>query len=163
MRHKRKVNHFGRKSGPRVALLRGLVDSLVLNERIQTTLPKAKELRRHIERAITKGKNSNLATRRLLLSRYPNKATVSKIISVLSPKFKERAGGYTRIIRIGKRMGDNAEMAFIEFVDYQKPALEESKTIKLDLAMIKKKKHLRRKRLNHLQSKGRRISRSCNI
>ncbi len=118
MRHRRRVKHFSRKSGPRKALLRGLVTALVENERISTTVDKAKELRRHVERAITMGKKNTLSCRRLLLSRYPNQAAVQKIVDQLSPRFKERQGGYTRIIRTGRRPGDTAEMAFIEFVDY---------------------------------------------
>lgn len=119
MRHQRHVAHFGRKSGPRKALLRGLVVSLVEHGRIRTTVAKAKELRRHVERAITKGKEASLHARRLLLARYPNKATVDKIIHDIGPRFKDRNGGYTRIIKLGNRPGDNADMAFIEFVDYQ--------------------------------------------
>ncbi len=118
MRHRRVTNHFGRKSGPRKALIRGLVDSLVEHERIKTTLPKAKELRRHVERAITKGKDATLTDVRTLASKYPNKNTVHKITSDLGPRFKDRPGGYTRIIKLGRRPGDAAEMAFIEFVDY---------------------------------------------
>jgi large subunit ribosomal protein L17 len=118
MRHKRKVKHFSRKSGPRKALLRGLVASLVEHGRISTTVDKAKELRRHVEKAITLGKKEGLATRRLLLSRFPNKETVSTIVDDLSKRFFDRPGGYTRIIKTGKRPGDSAEMAFIELVDY---------------------------------------------
>ena len=117
-RHRRRVKHFSRKSGPRKALLRGLMVSLVEHGRITTTVEKAKELRRHIEPAITLGKKNNLATRRLLLSRIANEGTVSSIMSDLAPRFESRPGGYTRIIKIGRRPGDTAEMAFIEFVDY---------------------------------------------
>lgn len=116
--HRRRVKHFDRKSGPRKALLRGLVTSLVEHERITTTVDRAKELRRHVERAITLGKKGDLSTIRLLLSRYPNKDAVTKIVKDLSPRFATRPGGYTRIIKIGRRPGDTAEMAFIEFVDY---------------------------------------------
>lgn len=118
MRHRRRVKHFSRKSGPRKALLRGLMVSLVEHGRIATTVDKAKELRRHIEKAITLGKSDDLATRRLLLSRIANDNTVSTILKDISPRFKTRPGGYTRIIKIGRRPGDTAEMAFIEFVDY---------------------------------------------
>ncbi len=118
MRHRRRVKHFSRKSGPRKALLRGLVCSLVDHERITTTVEKAKELRRHVEKAITLAKEDTIARRRLLMSRYPNDEVVAKLFKVLSPRFKTRPGGYTRIIKIGRRPGDTAEMAFIEFVDY---------------------------------------------
>lgn len=118
MRHNARVKHFGRKSGPRKALLRGLVNSLVEHGRIKTTLAKAKELRRHVEKAITTGKKESLHARRLLLARYPNEQVVSLIISDLAPRFKERAGGYTRILKLGQRPGDRAEMAYIQFVDF---------------------------------------------
>lgn len=116
--HRRRNKNFSRKFNARKALLRGLVTSLVEHGRIATTVDKAKELRRHVEKAITLGKKDDLATRRLLLSRYPNQETVSTIVEDLSKRFKTRPGGYTRIIKIGRRPGDTAEMAFIEFVDY---------------------------------------------
>ncbi|MBX3017409.1 MAG: 50S ribosomal protein L17 [Bdellovibrionaceae bacterium] len=119
MHHRRRTKYFGRKFNARKALWRGLVSSLVEHGRIKTTVEKAKELRRHVEKAITLGKKSDgLATRRLLLSRYPNEATVESLLSNVAPRMKDRAGGYTRIIKIGRRPGDTAEMAFIEFVDY---------------------------------------------
>lgn len=118
MAHRRSTKYFSRKFNARKALLRGLMVSLVEHGRIKTTVEKAKELRRHIEPAITLGKKDGLATRRLLLSRIPNNDTVDKILTDISPRMKTRAGGYTRIIKIGRRPGDTAEMAFIEFVDY---------------------------------------------
>lgn len=116
--HRRRVKHFDRKSGPRKALLRGLVTSLVEHGRITTTVDRAKEVRRHVEKAITLGKKGDLATTRLLMSRFPNKEAVSTIMKDIAPRFKTRPGGYTRIIKIGRRPGDTAEMAFLEFVDY---------------------------------------------
>jgi large subunit ribosomal protein L17 len=116
--HRRRVKHFSRKSGPRKALLKGMVESLMEHGRIATTVDRAKEVRRHAEKAITLGKKGDLATRRLLLARYPNKDVVESIITDISPRFKTRPGGYTRIIKIGRRPGDTAEMAFLEFVDY---------------------------------------------
>lgn len=121
MRHNARVKTFGRKTGPRKALLRGLVNSLVEHGRIKTTLAKAKELRIHVEKAITVGKRgaeAPLHARRLLLARYPNEAVVSTIVSDLAPRFKDREGGYTRILKLGMRPGDRAEMAYIQFVDY---------------------------------------------
>jgi large subunit ribosomal protein L17 len=119
MHHRRRTKYFGRKFNARKALWRGLVSSLVEHGRIKTTVEKAKELRRHVEKAITLGKKSDgLATRRLLLSRYPNEETVETLLSDIAPRMKTRPGGYTRIIKIGRRPGDTAEMAFIEFVDY---------------------------------------------
>ena len=119
MRHnKQKRSSFGRHSGPRKALLRGLVDSLVQHERIKTTLSKAKHTRPLIERAITMGKRGDIHSRRKLFARYPHKNTVNKIVDILSPRFKDRLGGYTRIIKLGFRNGDQAPLAYLEFVDY---------------------------------------------
>lgn len=126
MRHKRVKKHFSRRPGPRKALIKGLVTALVEHERINTTLQKAKELRKHVERAITKGKDGTMHARRVLLSDYANQNTVEKIVTNLAVRFKARAGGYTRILKVGRRPGDCAEMALIEFVDYktgtEKPA-----------------------------------------
>ncbi len=116
--HRRRVKHFDRESGPRKALLRGLVTSLVEHGRITTTVDRAKEVRRHVEKAITVGKKGDLSATRLLLSRYPNQDAVAKIVKDIAPRFKTRPGGYTRIIKIGRRPGDTAEMAFLEFVDF---------------------------------------------
>ncbi len=121
MRHKAATAHLGRSTDARRGLLRNLVDSLVLHGRIKTTVAKARELKRHAERAVTLGKKGDLATRRLLLSRYPNKDTVKAIMDDISPRMKSRPGGYTRIIKLGNRPGDMAEMAFIEWVDYELP------------------------------------------
>ncbi len=140
--HRRRVKHFDRKSGPRKALLRGLVTSLIEHGRITTTVDRAKEVRRHVEKAITLGKKGDLATTRLLMSRYPNKEAVATIVKDLSPRFKTRPGGYTRIIKIGRRPGDTAEMAFIEFVDYdfeaKGAAKEEAKATKAEPKAEKK-------------------------
>lgn len=131
--HRRRVKHFDRKSGPRKALLRGLVTSLIEHGRITTTVDRAKEVRRHVEKAITLGKKGDLATTRLLMSRFPNKEAVSTIMKDIAPRFKTRPGGYTRIIKIGRRAGDTAEMAFLEFVDYDfeaKGSAQEEKAVK---------------------------------
>jgi len=116
--HRRRIKHFSRASGPRRALIRGLVISLIEHGRIKTTVEKAKEIRRHAEKLVTLGKDAGTATRRLLLSRYPNPEAIDAIMNDISPRFKARPGGYTRIIKIGRRPGDTAEMAFLEFVDY---------------------------------------------
>lgn len=139
--HRRRVKHFDRKSGPRKALLRGLVLSLVEHERITTTVDRAKETRRHAERAITLGKKGDLSATRLLMARYPNKEAVTKIVKDLSPRFADRPGGYTRIIKIGRRPGDTAEMAFLEFVDYNfetKAEVKEDKAAKKAESKAKK-------------------------
>lgn len=139
--HRRRVKHFDRKSGPRKALLRGLVTSLIEHGRITTTVDRAKEVRRHVEKAITLGKKGDLATTRLLMSRFPNKEAVTTIMKDLAPRFKTRPGGYTRIIKIGRRPGDTAEMAFLEFVDYDfeaKTAKTEEKAAKAEAKTAKK-------------------------
>lgn len=121
MRHRAKTHSFSRRQGPRVALIRGLVYSLVENGRIKTTLAKAKEVRRHVEKAITLGKKGTLHSRRLLESRYPNPGVVEILSNDLKNRFGSRAGGYTRIIKIGSRPGDAAPVAYLEFVDYVAP------------------------------------------
>ena len=119
MRHRRNTARFGRDTNGRKALIRNLVSSIVEHGRIETTLPKAKELRRHVEKAITMGKKNTIHARRILLSKYPNKKTIDSIFSDWAPKFADRPGGYTRILKIGRRPGDGAETAFIEFLDYK--------------------------------------------
>ena len=116
MRHRRRVKHFKRDTNGRKALIKGLVSNLVEHGRIRTTLTKAKELRRHVERAITMGKKGSVHARRLLLSRYPNQEVVETIMSDLAPRMKDRPGGYTRILKLSNRPGDNAPECFIEFV-----------------------------------------------
>lgn len=161
MRHRARTKTLGLRSGPRKALIRGLVTSLVKHGRIKTTLAKAKELRRHVEKAVTLGKKQDLHARRLLLARYPNKETVATIMNDLAPRFKDRNGGYTRILKLGARPGDNAEMAFIEFVDYTPKApveVDAKETAKLKKAAVRaalqKKKHIRK-----LQEAARRVQR----
>ncbi len=116
--HRRATKYFSRKFNARKALFRGLISSLVEHGRIKTTVVKAKEIRRHVEKAITLGKKGDLASRRLLMSRIPNEKTVNAIVTDISKRFESRPGGYTRIIKVGRRPGDTAEMAFLEFVDY---------------------------------------------
>ena len=130
MRHRCQVKHFSRKSGARKALIRGLVTSLVEHERIKTTLPKAKELRRHVERAVTAARAGTVHARRTLLSKYPNEDTVQKLVGDLGKRFEGRPGGYTRIRKLGQRVGDGAPMCFIEFVDYD-PAKQQEATVKV--------------------------------
>ncbi|WP_328517224.1 50S ribosomal protein L17 [Bdellovibrio svalbardensis] len=174
--HRRRIKHFDRKSGPRKALLRGLVCSLVEHGRITTTVDRAKETRRHVERAITLGKKGDLSTTRLLMSRYPNKDVVSAIMKDIAPRFATRPGGYTRIIKIGRRPGDTAEMAFLEFVDYDfeaKGAVKETKAAKgakaepkADKAAAKAKKAAtklvaaKNKNVKKIQKKARATSRA---
>lgn len=165
MRHRRSVKHFSRKSGPRKALVRGLVDSLVEHGRISTTLAKAKEIRRHVEKAITVGKKGDLSSRRLLISRYPNDNTVSTIFGGLANRFKDRQGGYTRIIKIGVRPGDSAEMAFLEFVDYDfttkvaKVEATDKKAINKKQKQIASAVKIHKKSVRKMQSDSRKFNR----
>ena len=130
MRHRINNRSFGRKAGPKKALIRGLVNSLVEHGRIRTTLAKAKHVRPIVEKAITLGRRENsLHARRTLLSMYPNKETVNRIMKDISPRFKDRSGGYTRIIKLGPRPGDMADMAYIEFVDYVLPEAKSKETV----------------------------------
>ena len=156
MRHIVAKKHFGRRNGPKKALIRGLVESLVRDERIKTTLPKAKELRKHVERAITKGKKGTVHARRIILSKYPNKDTMEKIVDVLSVRFKERPGGYTRIRKLGNRPGDQAPVAYIEFVDYVPPVKDE-KWVADNEKRIQEEKSLGAKRAEKLRSSKRKM------
>ncbi len=163
MRHNARVKHFGRKTGPRKALFRGLVNSLVENGRIKTTLAKAKELRRHVEKAITVGKKNTLHARRLLLSRYPNEKVVATIMSDLAPRFQDREGGYTRILKLGMRPGDRAEMAYIQFVDFnatEKAAKEVDKKVEAKAKRVATKATAaKKKRVRKLQRTARAVQR----
>ena len=115
MRGLNKGRKLSRKIGPRRALLRGLVNNLLVSEKIKTTEAKAKELRSLIEKMITRAKNAKLADRRLLAQNLTPKMT-KKIIEVIAPQYAERAGGYTRITKLGPRHSDGAKMVIIEFV-----------------------------------------------
>ena len=134
MRHNTRTQSFSRPHNQRVWLFRNLVVSLVEHERISTTLAKAKELRRWAEKAVTLGKRGTLADRRLLLARIPNKDTVAKVFGELAPRFKDRAGGYTRIYRTAPRPGDSADMCLIEWVDRQPKKVDKGTSKKADKA-----------------------------
>ena len=141
MRHNRRVKHFSRKYNARKALFRGLVESLVEHGRIKTTLAKAKELRRVVEKAITVGKRGTLSARRNLISKYPSAETANLLVDQVAPRFQNRNGGYTRIVKLGPRPGDIAEMAFIEFVDFDFAAKSLGReTVKSDEKSKKKPK-----------------------
>jgi large subunit ribosomal protein L17 len=121
MRHQKSGRKFSRKSGPRHALLSGLVTSLIEHERIKTTDPKAKELRKVAEPIITLGKNPTLANRRLAFDRLRDRDIVVKLFDELGPRYKARNGGYLRILKFGFRQGDNAPLALVELVDRPAP------------------------------------------
>ncbi|MBE0647476.1 MAG: 50S ribosomal protein L17 [Bacteroidales bacterium] len=118
MRHKKKFNHLGRKSPHRKAMLSNMASSLILHKRISTTLAKAKALRSIIEPLITKAKEDSTHSRRLVFSFLQDKEAVSELFREISVKIADRPGGYTRILKTGPRLGDNAEMCIIELVDY---------------------------------------------
>ncbi len=117
MRHRKSGRHLNRTSSHRQAMFRNMAVSLIEHEVIKTTLPKAKELRRVAEPLITLAKKDSVANRRLAFSRMRDKAAVGKLFSEIGPRYRERPGGYTRILKCGYRAGDAAPMAFIELVD----------------------------------------------
>ncbi len=165
MRHRVKKHSFGRTPGARKALMKGLVTSLVEHGRIKTTVPKAKQLRGQVEKAITMGKKGTVHARRLLDSKIGNTDTVKTIVDDLAVRFKTRPGGYTRIIKLGARVGDKAEMAFIEFVDYKLPDVSEAAAVKGDAEaakrdkMVAKRKVAAAKSRRKMQNESRRINR----
>lgn len=118
MRHGKKINPLSRTSSHRKAMLANMASSLILNKRITTTTAKAKALRTYIEPLITKAKNDNTHSRRTVFSYLKDKEAVSELFRDVAEKVGERPGGYTRILKTGNRLGDNAEMCFIELVDY---------------------------------------------
>ncbi len=118
MQHNRAGRKLGRTTAHRKSLFRNQLSSLITHERIQTTLPKAKDLRPLAEKMVTLGKRGGLHARRLALRSLPEAGTVKKLFEEIAPRFKERAGGYTRILKLGRRPGDGAEMAILEFIDF---------------------------------------------
>lgn len=119
MRHGKKINHLGRKTAHRAALLSNMASSLILNKRITTTVAKAKALRKYVEPLITKAKNDTTHSRRTVFSYLQNKESVQTLFGEVAGKINDRPGGYTRIIKLADtRIGDNAEMCLIELVDF---------------------------------------------
>ncbi len=118
MRHGRKVNHLGRTDSHRKAMLANMASSLIKHKRISTTLAKAKALRMYVEPLITKSKNDTTHSRRIVFGYLQDKETVTELFRDIATKVANRPGGYTRIIKLNNRLGDNAEMALIELVDY---------------------------------------------
>jgi len=119
MRHRVAHRKLGRTTEHRLSLLRNMAASLITHERIRTTVAKAKELRPFVEKLVTLGKRDSLHARRMAFSILSSKTVVRRLFSDVSPRFSERPGGYTRILKLGPRQGDGAPMAFIEFVDYE--------------------------------------------
>ena len=124
MRHGLKLRKLNRTSAHRQAMLRNMMNSLIAHEAIKTTLPKAKELRKVIEPMITLAKKDTVANKRLAFDRLRDRDSVVKLFNDLGPRFANRPGGYTRILKMGFRVGDNAPMAYVELVD--RPEVEEN-------------------------------------
>lgn len=125
MRHNKKFNHLGRTSSHRKAMLSNMATSLILHKRITTTVAKAKALRPYVEPIITKSKNDTTHSRRTVFSLLQNKFAVTELFREVAPKVIDRPGGYTRIIKLGTRLGDNAEMAMVELVDFNENLLND--------------------------------------
>ena len=123
MRHNKAINHLGRQAGHRKALLANMASSLILHKRITTTLAKAKALRSYVEPLISKSKEDTTHSRRVVFSYLKDKNAVSELFRTVAPKVADRPGGYTRVLHLGFRQGDAADMALIELVDFNEAAL----------------------------------------
>ena len=130
MRHSKVVNHLGRTSSHRKAMLANMATSLIIHKRITTTITKAKALRTYVEPLITKSKDDSTHSRRMVFSYLQDKKAVAELFREISPKIGERPGGYTRILKTGNRIGDNADMCIIELVDYNEGMLASSEATK---------------------------------
>lgn len=126
MRHNKKINHLGRTNTHREAMLSNMASSLIKHKRIFTTTAKAKALRKYVEPLITKCKDDSTHSRRVVFSSLQDKYAVTELFKEVSKKIGDRPGGYTRIIKTGNRLGDNAAMCFIELVDYNENMLKEN-------------------------------------
>jgi large subunit ribosomal protein L17 len=127
MRHGKKFNHLGRKPAHRKAMLSNMASSLIMEKRISTTVAKAKELRKYVEPLLTKSKTDDTNSRRVVFSYLQNKESVSELFNEVADKIASRPGGYTRILKTGHRLGDNADMCIIELVDYNDALLKDAK------------------------------------
>ena len=123
MRHNKAINHLGRKSGHRKALLANMANSLILHKRITTTLAKAKALKTYLEPLITKSKDDSTHSRRIVFSYLKDKTAVAELFRTIAPKIADRPGGYLRVLHVGFRQCDGSEMALIEFVDFNEAAI----------------------------------------
>ncbi len=146
MRHRKKFNHLGRKSAHRKAMLANMASSLILHKKIETTVAKAKALRVYVEPLITKSKNDSTHSRRTVFGYLKNKYAVTELFREVATKVAERPGGYTRILKTGTRLGDAAEMCFIELVDYNENMLVEKD------AKAKKSRRSRRKKTSDTET-----------
>ena len=123
MRHNKQINHLGRKSGHRKAMLSNMASSLILQKRITTTVAKAKALKMYVEPLVTKSKDDSTHSRRVVFSYLKDKYATAELFRTVAPKIADRPGGYLRILHTGFRQGDAAEMALVEFVDFNEAAL----------------------------------------
>ena len=123
MRHNKAINHLGRQSGHRKAMLANMASSLIMHKRINTTVAKAKALKSYVEPLITKSKEDTTHNRRVVFSYLKDKNAVTELFRTIAPKVADRPGGYTRVLHTGFRQGDAAEMALIELVDFNEAAL----------------------------------------
>lgn len=130
MRHKKNFNHLGRKVGHRKAMLSNMACSLIMHKRIETTVAKAKALKRYVEPLITRSKEDSTHSRRMVFSYLQDKEAVTELFREIGAKVGDRPGGYTRIIKLGNRLGDNADMCIIELVDYNEVMLGDKATAK---------------------------------
>jgi large subunit ribosomal protein L17 len=128
MRHLNAINHLGRKSADRKAMMANLASSLILHKRITTTTAKARALRTYVEPLITKSKDDSTHSRRVVFSYLENKNAVSELFREVAPRIATRPGGYTRILKMGSRLGDSAEMCIIELVDFNENMLADAGT-----------------------------------
>ncbi|MDD7235619.1 MAG: 50S ribosomal protein L17 [Bacteroidales bacterium] len=127
MRHKKAINHLGRKDGHRKAMLANMASSLIMHKRINTTVAKAKALKTYVEPLITKSKEDTTHSRRTVFSYLKNKEAVKELFGIIAPRIADRPGGYTRVLHTGFRQGDGADMALIELVDFNEAALASAK------------------------------------
>ena len=123
MRHGKKINHLGRTAAHRKAMLSNMASSLILHKRVATTVAKAKALRKYVEPLLTKSKSDTTHSRRTIFSYLQNKESVKELFDAVAAKIATRPGGYTRILKTGNRLGDNADMCIIELVDYNENML----------------------------------------
>ena len=130
MRHNKNFNHLGRQAGHRKAMLSNMASSLILHKRIETTVAKAKAVKQFVEPLVTKSKEDTTHSRRIVFSYLKQKEAVTELFRTIAPKIADRPGGYTRILKTGFRLGDNAEMCIIELVDYNENMLKEKATKK---------------------------------
>lgn len=128
MRHRKSFNHLGRTASHRKAMLSNMASSLILHKRIKTTVAKAKALRKYIEPLLTRSKNDTMHSRRVVFSYLQNKESVKELFNVVADKIATRPGGYTRIIKLGNRLGDNAEICMMELVDFNTTLVTEEDT-----------------------------------